>query len=84
MMPLADHDKLRVRCPRCNRSSAFKVGRLRASPEVKCPTCWASFPVDVSQLDEGVCVARQDYGLSIVDTARLKRDVLKPPGKARY
>ena len=70
---LSEFAKVSIRCPRCGRSSEHKVGRVRHNPNVKCPTCWAPFVVDVSKLDEGVGASRQEHDLSLVDTARLKR-----------
>ena len=44
---LKDFDKVRVQCPKCNRGSAYKVGRVRHNPNLKCPTCRTAFSVNV-------------------------------------
>jgi transposase-like protein len=71
---LPDYAKIPVKCPKCGRSSQFKVGRLRHSPHVKCPTCWATYEVETSGIDRGVCTVRQSFSLNLVETARLKRE----------
>jgi transposase-like protein len=47
---LSDFAKISIRCPRCSRTSQFKVGRVRHNPKVKCPTCLAPFVVDTAKL----------------------------------
>ena len=69
----SDFAKVSIRCPRCGRSSEYKVGRVRHNPSVKCPTCWAPFAVDTSKLGEGVGAARQEHSLSLADSSRVKR-----------
>jgi hypothetical protein len=71
--PLSEFAKVSVRCPRCGRSSEFKVGRVRHNPNVKCPTCWAPFAVDTSRLENGLGAPRQEHCLSLVDNAHARR-----------
>ena len=46
---LAESANIPINCPRCNRSTQFKVGRVRHNPKLKCPTCWVEFVVTISQ-----------------------------------
>ena len=46
---LKDYEKIRIQCPKCHRGSPYKVGRVRANPNLKCPTCWAPFSVEIGQ-----------------------------------
>jgi len=48
---LKDLDKIQIKCPKCSRGSPHTVGRVRHNPNLKCPTCWTSFLVDISQQD---------------------------------
>lgn len=46
---LKDSDKVAIKCPKCNRHSKYKVGRVRHNPNLKCPTCRALFAVHDGQ-----------------------------------
>ena len=46
---LAESANIPIKCPRCNRTTQFKVGRVRHNPNLTCPTCWVEFVVTISQ-----------------------------------
>ena len=48
---LKDHDKIQIKCPSCNRRSPYKVGRVRYNANLKCPTCWTPFVVNIAHGD---------------------------------
>jgi transposase-like protein len=46
---LAESADIPIKCPRCNRSTQYKAGRVRHNPNLRCPTCWVDFEVTISQ-----------------------------------
>ena len=48
---LRDFGEVWIRCPTCIRESPYKVGRIRHNPALTCPTCWASFVVEIAADD---------------------------------
>ncbi len=74
---IPDSAKVVMACPKCNRGSEYKVGRIRHNPNVKCPTCWAAFVADVSTIGGGKCRPLQKHSLRLESTGTLKRRILR-------
>jgi transposase-like protein len=49
---LTDVGKVAIKCPKCNRRSQYTVGRVRANPNLKCPTCRTLFVVHSGQSND--------------------------------
>ena len=57
---LAESADIPIQCPRCNRSTKYKAGRVRHNPHLKCPTCWVEFVVTISQPARASMAGRQN------------------------
>ncbi len=55
---MRDFDEVRIKYPKCSRGYGYKVGRVRRHPNLRCPTCWASFTVEIERA--GASIVRQN------------------------
>ena len=56
---VADVVRVPIECPKCSQRTPFKVGPLRDSANLKCPTCGVSFSAenDVERIDSSAALA---------------------------